>query len=272
MPALKKRQFMADITVCDRHVITASVTVFGNGLPRLDAKKTAIGELEKARGNGNGGFACLRENAGVYYDGKIVYSDVRRSGDFGTKVHEEFHAMVAGLKIPSVGAWTNPLEESAAYAYEDNVLSRRYNETEILKRLLVNSLLAKYSVRFLVGTDNSGLDKMRANAIWVLNRTAGMIIGDATAVAFSCVENFMLYLECLAVLDKFGAETGKQVLFDAMRLCGHSGPENARQFLLARVDRNIRDRIEATYGIDPSMLRLRPIHHHDYKEEERILQ
>ena len=265
---LKKRQFMASITICDLRVIKGEVAIFGNWLPKAAAKRMAIQQLKKERYLPET-FACLCETSGRYYRGRKLYN-TGEDDDFGTRVHEDFHAEVATLRIPSVGKWTDPIEESAAYAYMDfMMLGKEPVKTQYSMR--VNSKYAKHSVRFVVATDNSELSRMRANAIGIFERTKTMLAGDNLALAFSYAENFICYLECLAVLRRWGETDGKKILFDAIRESEHLGPENARQFLLARLPAIVQEDITEGYGIDPAKLRLRPIHHHDYTEEERIL-
>jgi len=264
MPVLRKRQFMADITVCNSQMITGEVAIFGNGLPRAAARRKTIARLEKIRRDR---LACLFEITGKYYDGKGIYSDRTDAEDDGTKIHEEFHAEVAALMIPSVGKWADPIEESAAYAYEDFAMLQRGTDSTA-DWIRLHRLQAKYSVRFIVGTDNPELSRMRATAIGFLRRTGTAIAGDGTAIAFSYAENFICYIECLAALRKWGEVDGKKILFDAIRESGHLGLENSRRFLLAQLPKIVQEDINESYGIDPAKLRLRPLHHQEYECEE----
>ena len=268
MPVLKKRQFMADITICNSRVITGEITIFGNGLPSRGKTESDChaGRIRKSNPRET---ACLCRNRWNVPQWEKTF--ILKTKDDGTKIHEAFHAEVAALKILSVVKWTTPVEESAAYAYTDfrMLLKWAWGAEDGIK---MHCLHAKYSVRFLVGTDNLELSRMRTAAVGVLRRTGTMLPGDSAALAFSYAENFLCYMECLAVLRRWGLKDGKKILFDAIREGGWLNPENARRFLLAELPAIVQEDVNESYGIDPAKLRIRALHHHDYKEEELVLQ
>jgi hypothetical protein len=75
-------------------------------------------------------------------------------------------------------------------------------------------------------------------------------VGDTIVSGFNNAKNFMLFLECLAVLRRCGVQDGVDILIEAVRIASEEDLRAARRFLMSQLTRVQVEAINTQYGID----------------------
>jgi len=239
------------IYVCDSRRLFREITIITQKLDAREAMENAVRKVEKLQAGG--GYASLQSVRGLSYAGKEYYTKESRGAKRSTSFHERFHTRVTQSGAAKDNG-NSEIEESAAHAYETFMGGagipsiRRYG------------WFARQSVRFLFALDTPGQEGLLIDTTLRLTRDCNEIIaGDAFAAAMGSAGDCMFYLECLAVLRRWGRDDGERILVDAIVLNSHSGPDVARQLLLDSLCESTRKRIGRAYGVDLRGFRFRSL-------------
>ncbi len=166
--------------------------------------------------------------------------------------------MVGAAKLDKKSGYP-PLEESAAYAYE-TVATPHGRGMPVAERMRY-CRLARDSVRFLFALDREGNEEMLVHSMAGLcQNTYEALAGDLIAVAIPAAFDFAFYLECVAVLRRWGLQEGERILLEAVGVSDVEGADAGRRFLLGRLTAKTRDRISASYGVDLDGFRFRSLY------------
>lgn len=259
MQRMQKAPFLATIYVCDRRSILWDIAIIARKLDAEKAEQKAIGKMETLCRK-KGRYVGLHRLRGMYGDGNGYYSahaaDVARS----TARHEAFHRKVTAAGLDEKSDFP-ALEESAAYAYETMAgrlgSAKEADADEHLRYIR----LARHSVRFLFALDQAGQEDMLMDSIGQLSRrTRGIIAGDPPAIAMNAANDCMYYLECVAVLRRWGLREGEKILLEAVGISDREGADAGRRFLMGRLTAKTQERINASYGVDLDGFRFRSLY------------
>ena len=263
---LHKRHFLAEMEVCSPKAITREVTIIAGNLDPREAKKKALEKMKEVKAAKPETFVSLHTLEAIYYDGKIYRSQKPSHPERITLLHERFHGEAVDLRE----GWAGPLEESAAYAWESTLKCKdKKEEQNIADQIQTYLVSAKHSVRFMFALDLPEPNTILSTSMGVLRRQANdVIVGDSRAVAFNTAKNFMLYLECLAILRQWGEGDGKKILLEAIECSTKHGLKEARQFLVGRLPEDEIDRLNGIYGVDMTQFRVHSPYSPKAKSEE----
>ncbi len=248
--------FLANIYVCDRRSIIKDISIISRKLSIEEAKRKAIAKTESL-GKAAGRYSSLYQLRGLYYKGKAYLSCSSANEKKNTSTHEEFHMKVKDMGLEKRSLYP-PLEESAAYAYETMAEARGEGRTDSMRRY---SKQALHSVRFLFALDNGGHEEMLLNS---MNRISAFaceaMAGDHAAIALSSAGDCMFYLECMAVLKRWGLRDGEKILLESIGISDEKGANAGRGFLLKALPSRTKDRLNSSYGVDLRGFRFRSLY------------
>jgi len=240
-----------NIYVCDRRHILKDITIIVRKLDTHAAMEKAIGKVEKLQADGKS--ASLLVLRGLSHAENEYYTKHSRGMKRGTSFHERFHARVTEAGVTKDHG-DSELEESAAYAYE-TVMDGA--DTRVIRSY---GWFARQSVRFLFALDTPGQEELLVDSMSRLTeKSVEIIAGDPFAAAMSSAVDCAFYLECLAVLRRWGHRDGERILVDAIAVNRDDGPDCARRFLIGHIRESEQERIERSYGVDLNGFRFRSI-------------
>ncbi|MCX6773608.1 MAG: hypothetical protein NTY68_01255 [Candidatus Micrarchaeota archaeon] len=256
MQRIAKLSFLASIYVCDRRSIIRDINIINRKLSLEEAKQKAIAKTESF-GKASGQYASLYQLRGLYYDGNAYLSCSSAMEEKSTSAHEEFHMKVKEMDLDKKSSYP-PLEESAAYAYETMAELGSRGVSESLCRY---SRQARHSVRFLFALDRKGHEEMLMDSINRIFAYAWEVMaGDNVAIAISSAGDCMFYLECMAVLKRWGMKDGEKILLEAVGASDENGANAGRKFLLKSLPSRTREKLNSSYGIDLKGFRFRSLY------------
>lgn len=256
MQRIAKTPFLANLYVCDQRYIVKEITIIGRRLSPLEAQRKALAKMESFRKR-HGRYTSLHQLRGLYDEGKAYSSPITSIDARRTSAHERFHTKVAAAGLDKKTTYP-PLEESAAYAYE-TMVGPDYDALGKADRERY-ARLARNSVRFLFALDRRGHEEMLVESMaGVCGNAMRVIAGDDIAIAIESAPDCMFYLECVAVLKRWGLHEGEKILLDAVGVSDEKGANAGRRYLLERLTPKTRERINASYGINLDGFRFRSL-------------
>jgi hypothetical protein len=238
--------FLAEIDVCTDRKIVRNIQIRSGGMSARQARNRALKELERLKEAGR--YAVLQPVEGVLGKGGIEYARKRSAPVRETRRHEYFHRFSAKFRR---GPATWPVDESAAYAYESTIKPRNPSEERYrVDQIRLYSRIARHSVRLLFALSLAEPNGLLKASMAGLRRESTAIAGDTRAVAFNYAKDYVLYLECLEIINEWGQKDAKKIFLEAMDVASERGFHEAREFLRRRLPDDTRDGIECSYGVD----------------------
>ncbi|MFH1520410.1 MAG: hypothetical protein ABID61_02075 [Candidatus Micrarchaeota archaeon] len=254
MSKIHRMRFLAEADICSPREITKTLTVVAT-IDRRVAKRRFKAHLGRLR-NGSK-FAAMYPLEAVYIDKQLFYDGQPSRPSAETDVHEKFH-MRAERKGVGMARLTC-MEESAAYAFESTLLGNGgVQQREIAERVRMYHLLARHCVRFMYALELPEPNGLLRSSVQGIRRIeSSKVVGDNRAIAFGNAKNLLLYLECIAVLKRWGTKDAEKIFFEAMEVAEKEGLDKARKFLLRNLTRRARDELSDRYGLDMRKYRCR---------------
>jgi hypothetical protein len=265
MQRIVKIPFLASLYVCDRRRILRNISIISRNLSREEATQKALVKMESFRKTA-GHYTALHKLHGLY-DGDVgntccspgTATHLRRVSS-----HEEFHRKVDVTGLDKKSRYP-PLEESAAYAYETMAELRGKAMARAIRRY---GTLARHSLRFLFALDRGGHEEVLVESVAQLcKERPKALAGDDIAIAINSAVDCMFYLECMAVLQRWGLGKGEKILLEAVGVSDEKGADAGRRFLMERLTRKTRDKINASYGINLDGFRFRSLYSPNVKDD-----
>lgn len=261
-------RFLAEAEICSPRTIIRTVTVIAD-IDRQVAKRRWAKHVDGLR-SGSKIFVAMYPLQALCMDDKVFYNQRSNRPDVEVDTHERFHLRASKRGLGSDGS--NPMEESAAYAFESTLASnRRAEQLEIEAQARIYWSLARHCVRFMYSLqlpEPNGL--LRSSVQGIRRLESDEVIGDGRAMALGNARNFLLYIECTAILRRWGARDAEKIFFDAIKIAEQEGLERARQFLLSKLTRRAREELSDGYGIDMRKYRCRSPNAPDRIDETMI--
>ena len=247
MSVLHRKNFLAQIVVCSRNRI-CHTAIIESTLDKATAERLALEKMTELGGQRS--FTSLHHLAAVYHRDAARVSFAGDSNITpGVRVHEEFHHRVSSFGLDTDGR-TRPLEESGAYAVESKLMYRSFHkEQEAIAEIKRLRRLGRNSVRFMYALHNK-MTRLLSSSMRTIKANSYAVEGHRRSIALHAAANYLLYLECLAVLRCRGACDGEKIILDTISIARDFSLDNARKFLLSRIPRSERTHLDETYGVD----------------------
>lgn len=221
---------MGFAVIADRRRIRRTYYLDGGALEYRRARQVARKALDRILETAADCVGAVYPVAAVCSEQKIYYSSQRFSNDEGIRSHETVHVRAHRMLKNPRWRIVYPLEESIAYATQHYVdLKKGRCRVHDKIRSAYNS--GKHSLRMIQCIEHGERNGVLSASLRVLYAGADQENRNM-AWALDTAANFMLYRECLAVLDSFGLKNGTKILFDALVLANRNGLETAWRFLL----------------------------------------
>ncbi len=273
MPRLLKKQFLAEINICDATAIVRNITIIGNGMNSRTAKLRALARMKELREEIDGRTASLHPVAAIYMNGEISSAPASTKIQTQIDYHEYFHEKVEKRGIRNSQDRVDISEESGAHAVEITMpVKNKHQQNELEMNIRHNTMLARHSVRFMFALHTGKADGLVSTSMGILRRETAIIAGDSFSAALNATKNYLLYLECFAVLRCMGTNEGKEAIFEAIRTERTESLHQARRFLVSQLPKAERKKLDEVYGIDLRKFRFRSPYHSNAVTEEWMLE